>query len=75
MRDEKFNLEVMKGLRGAQLPRINFEYLSSLKIPVVSPEAQKEMVEEMEKEEIIITANRQLIEVMEKKISNVLAEV
>lgn len=75
LRDEKFNSEVMKGLRGAQLPRINFEYLSSLKIPVIPTEIQKRMVEEMEQEEEIITSNRKLIEVMEKKISAVLSEI
>ena len=45
------------------------------KIPLPSLKIQKQMVEEMEKEEEIIASNRKLIEVMEKKISAVLSEV
>ena len=33
LRNEEFNLEVLKGLKGAQLPRVSFDYLSTIKIP------------------------------------------
>ncbi len=40
---------------------------SKLKVPLPPIEAQKQLVFEVEKEEEIITANRRLIELMEKK--------
>lgn len=45
------------------------------KIPLPSLEVQKQMVEEVEKEEEIIASNRKLIEVMERKISAVLSTI
>ena len=59
---------------GAQ-PNISQNIIKKLKIPVLATETQKQMVEEMEKEEEIIIANRRLIEIMEKKISAVFNNV
>lgn len=56
-------------------PSINQDDVEKLKVPLPSLEIQKQMVEEMKKEEEIIASNRKLIEVMEKKISAVLSEV
>ncbi|HAZ16496.1 MAG: hypothetical protein A3H59_00710 [Candidatus Jacksonbacteria bacterium RIFCSPLOWO2_02_FULL_43_9] len=55
LRNDEFNAEVLKGLKGTQLPRVSFEYLSSLKIPFIPLEIQKHLVAEVEKEEEIIT--------------------
>jgi len=60
---------------GGVVRNLNADLVRKVKIPLPSLEIQKQMVDEMEKEEEIITANRQLIEVMEKKISAVLSEV
>jgi type I restriction enzyme M protein len=75
LRNDEFNAEVLKGLKGAQLPRVSFEYLASLKIPFIPLETQKQLVAEAEQEEEIITANRRLIDLMERKIDDVLSEI
>jgi type I restriction enzyme S subunit len=45
------------------------------KIPLPPLEIQKQLVAESEKEEEIITANRRLIEIMERKIEEVLSNI
>ena len=70
-----FNSEVLKGLKGAQLPRVSFDYLEHLKIPLPPLEIQKQLVAEMEEQEKIIEANKKLIGIMEKKIIEVLSEI
>jgi len=75
LRNDEFNAEVLKGLKGSQLPRISFDYFASLKIPVPSLEMQEKLLREMKKEEEIIVSNHSLIEMMEKKISAVLNEI
>ncbi len=49
--------------------------LKKMKIPFPPLVTQKQLVAEAEKEEAIITANRRLIEMMEKKIGEVIAEI
>ena len=67
--------EMVKLSTGGAQPNISQGIIRKIKIPLPTLEVQKQMVKEMEKEEAIITANRQLIEVMEKKISAVLNEI
>ncbi|HNU96362.1 MAG TPA: restriction endonuclease subunit S [Candidatus Magasanikbacteria bacterium] len=55
-----------------EISKTNFE---TLKIPLPSLEIQKKLVAEAEKEQQIINANKQLIEIMEQKISDVLSEI
>lgn len=64
--------EIVKLSTGGAQPNISQGIIRKIKIPLPALEVQKQMVEEMEKEEEIITANRQLIKLMEKKISAVL---
>jgi type I restriction enzyme M protein len=70
-----FNSEVLKGLKGAQLPRISFDYLEKIKIPLPPIEIQKQLVAEIEEQEKIIEANKKLIKIMEQKIAEVLSEI
>jgi len=49
--------------------------LSKVKIPLPSLEIQNKLVAEAEKEQQIINANKQLIEIYEQKISDVLSEI
>lgn len=70
-----FNIEVLKGLKGAQLPRVSFDYLKNLKIPLLPVEIQKRLVAEMEEQEKIIEANKKLVGIMEQKIAEVLSEI
>ena len=75
LRNEEFNTEVLKGLKGAQLPRISFNYISEIKIPYLSEKLQEKYLNDLKDEEIAIMANRKLIEIYEQKISDVLSEI
>ena len=63
----------MSGTGGLQ--RVPTEFVRKFKIPLPSIEIQKQLVAEAEKEEEIIAANRRLIELMERKIDDVLSEI
>jgi len=56
-------------------PSINQDDVEQLTIPLPSLEIQKKLVAEAEKEQEVINANKQLIEIMEQKISDVLSEI
>jgi len=75
LRSEEFNAEVLKGLKGAQLPRVSFDYLSKIKIPYLAGELQERYLSDLKDEEEVIKANNKLIEIYEQKISDVLSEI
>lgn len=75
LRSEEFNTEVLKGLKGAQLPRVSFDYLSKIKIPYLSEKLQERYLSDLKNEEEVIKANKKLIEIYEQKISDVLSEI
>lgn len=75
LRSEEFNTEVLKGLKGAQLPRVSFEYLSKIKIPYLAEELQERYLSDLKNEEEAINANKKMIEIYEQKISDVLSEI
>ncbi len=56
-------------------PSINQDDVEQLTIPLPPLEIQKKLVAEAEKEQEVINANKQLIEIMEQKISDVLSEI
>ncbi|MBM3456499.1 MAG: restriction endonuclease subunit M, partial [Bacteroidetes bacterium] len=70
LRDEYFNHEVLKGLKGAQLPRIDFNYISKISIPVPPIEIQQSIVDRIEEERKIIDGNKKLIEIYTQKIQD-----
>lgn len=55
--------------------RLNIDFVRAYKIPLPSLETQKKLVAEAEREQEVINANKQLIEVLEQKISDVLSEI
>ncbi|MBU1349690.1 N-6 DNA methylase, partial [Patescibacteria group bacterium] len=55
--------------------RLNIDFVRKYKIPLPSLEIQKKLVAEAEKEQHIINANKQLIEIYEQKIADVLSEI
>jgi type I restriction enzyme M protein len=63
------------GNGGAVFDSINKSQIEKINIPVVSKEAQKEIVEKINMEDKIIESNKKLIEIMEKKINEVLESV
>jgi type I restriction enzyme S subunit len=75
MRGKEFNKLVLNGLKGAQLPRVDFNYMQTIKIPLPPLSVQEQIVAEIEEEEKIIVANKRLIKLMEKKIADVIARI
>ena len=65
----------IKGSGGAVFDSINRDQIEKIKIPLPPLAMQKQLAAEAEKEEEIITANRHLVELMEGKISQVLAGI
>lgn len=62
LRSNEFNQEVLKGLKGAQLPRVSYDYISKLKIPHPPLEVQQEIVAELASYQKIIDGARQVVE-------------
>ncbi|MCK5450621.1 MAG: N-6 DNA methylase [Candidatus Omnitrophica bacterium] len=63
----------MSGTGGLQ--RLTKDYATKYKIPLPSLKIQRQLVAEAEKEEEIITTNKKLIEIMERKIEKVISEI
>lgn len=69
LKSKDFNREVLKGIKGAQLPRISYDYISSLLVPLPSPAEQLKIILELNTlRKIMIHDNKKLIEIFEKKI-------
>jgi type I restriction enzyme M protein len=60
------------GNGGAVFDSINKSQIEKIIVPMVSTELQKEIVEKVNIEEIILESNKKLIDIMEKKINEVL---
>ncbi len=75
LRSDDFNKEVLNGLKGAQLPRVSFDYMSKIQIPVVSEDIQNNFISQIRFENEVISSNKKLIEMMENKISGILTTI
>ncbi len=75
LRSDSFNSDVLKGLSGAQLPRVRWNYFSSLIVPLPPVPAQKKIVAQIESEQEMVNANKKLIEIYEQKIKDKISEV
>ena len=67
--------KISKLAQGMGVKGITKKQFASVKIPLPPLYIQKQLVAETEKEEEIITANKKLIEIMERKIEKVIAEI
>lgn len=63
------------GNGGAVFDSINKSQIEKILVPIVSMGKQKEIVEQIEIEEKIIESNKKLIDLMQKKIEEVLSEI
>jgi len=72
---DSFNQKVLTGLRGAQLPRTNYEHLSSLCLPDIPVDEQIKLKELLVEESVFIKSSRNLISIFEQKIQDKVAEV
>lgn len=70
-----FNSEVLKGIQGAQLPRVGYELFSKIMIPFPPVEIQQNISSSLDIEEQIISFNRDLIKLFEQKIKARIARV
>jgi len=75
LRSESFNKEVLKGLSGAQLPRVGWNYFSTLIVPLPPLSVQKEIVAKIEAEQEMVNTNKKLIEIYEQKTKDKIGEV
>jgi type I restriction enzyme M protein len=72
---ETFNKEVLRGLKGAQLPRVGYEHFSKIIIPLPPTEIQQQIVARIEKEQELVNSSKQLIEIFDQKIKDGIAKV
>ena len=72
---QKFNNEAVNGIQGASLPRITYEYFSSIKVPLPPIEEQQFIVKAIEEEMKLVAANKKLIALFEQKIKDKINEV
>jgi type I restriction enzyme M protein len=70
-----FNHEVLKSLKGAQLPRVGYEDFSKIIIPLPPKEIQQQIVEQLDQEQNIVRSNKLLIILFEKRIKDRIAKV
>ena len=62
-------------MTGGGQPQFNANAIKKVIIPIISLDIQKRFIIEAEKEQQIINANKQLIEIYEQKICDVLSEI
>lgn len=72
--DEYWN-QAKKLMTGGGQQQFNANAIKKVIVPIVSLDIQKRFIAEAEKEQQIINANKQLIEIYEQKISDVLSEI
>ena len=54
---------------------ISLGFIRSIKIPLAPLETQRQIVAQIEKEQVLVNANKQLIEIFEQKIKDRIAKV
>ena len=69
------NISVEQFITGSAQPKMNQQALHSIPIPLPPLEIQKAIVAEIEAEQALVNANRELIERFEKKIQTVLNRI
>lgn len=75
LRSDKFNYEVIRGLKGAQLPRVGWDYFSSINIPFPPFEMQNHIADNLQKEQEMVSSSNRLISLFEQKIKDKIASV
>ncbi|NPV11923.1 MAG: N-6 DNA methylase [Ignavibacteria bacterium] len=75
LRSKNFNKQVLQGLGGAQLPRVNFNYMVNLQIPLPPLEVQSRIVDKIESERKVIDSLKEMIKIYKEKIKKVIDRV
>ena len=75
MLSEEFNGGIRQYYERANIPKINRSQLFQMAIPVPALEVQQSIVTEIEAEQALVSANRELVERMEQRIQDAIARV
>lgn len=62
-------------ITGSAQPKLNQKALNSIEIPLPDFETQRQIVSQIEKEQALVNANKQLVEIFEQKIKDRIAKV
>jgi type I restriction enzyme M protein len=73
--DENFVSQVIAGVRGTQLPRVSFEYLQNLDLPCPELVVQKNIVEQVEAQRVMVESARGLIGIYQNKTEELIASL
>ena len=68
LRWETFNSQVLNGVSGGQLPRVDISYFLSLPIQQVPFEGQQSILKQIETEQSLVAPSKELIDVFNKKM-------
>jgi type I restriction enzyme M protein len=60
---------------GVRQRNLNKGFISEIKIPKISLETQRQIVAQIEKEQVLVNANKELVEIFETKIKDRIAKV
>lgn len=69
------NAEVIKGIKGTQLPRVDWQYFSKIRLPVPPINEQKRILATILREQTAVTQCQVLVEMMQNRINQKLAEI
>ncbi len=61
--------------RGVTMANLNKEIINRIPVPNIPPKTQRQIVAQIEKEQALVDANKQLIEIFEQKIKDRIARV
>ncbi len=61
MLSRQFNEQVLSFVRGAQLPRVSYDDLSSIEIPLLPPDEQRRIVDQIDGYQKVIEGARQIL--------------
>lgn len=72
---DDFNKEVLRGIKGAQLPRVGWSYFSKIKIPKIPLSVQNEIAFQLKEEQEAIETTQTLITRFENKIKKIIDDI
>ncbi|OIQ00445.1 N-6 DNA methylase [Candidatus Wirthbacteria bacterium CG2_30_54_11] len=72
---DDFVSDVMTGIKGAQLPRVGYEHLKEIILPLPPLAIQQQIVDRIEAERALVEGNRRLIEIYEEKVKQTIARL
>lgn len=75
LRTESVNRQILLGVSGAQLPRVAWTHMASVKIPVPSLREQRDIVSKLEAEQVLINSSHQIVSTFEDRIQRKLKTI